>query len=82
MYCPHHPNGISIKYKKNCNCRKPKNGMIKKLFQNYDVNKNKSFMIGDKKSDEICSKKSNLKFVYAQKNFYFQIKKILRKSYV
>ena len=27
-------------------------------------------------------KKSNLKFVYAQKNFYFQIKKILRKSYV
>ena len=82
MYCPHHPNGISIKYKKNCNCRKPKNGMIKKLFKNYDVNKNKSFMIGDKKSDEICSKKSNLKFVYAQKNFYFQIKKFLRKSYV
>ena len=34
-------------------------------------------MIGDKLSDEKCAIKSNLKYEYASKNFYQQIKKII-----
>ena len=33
-------------------------------------------MIGDKQSDKDCAKKSNLKFYFAAKNLYKQIKKI------
>ena len=36
--------------------------MIKNIFEKFLVNKKKSFMIGDKKSDEMCAKKSNLKY--------------------
>ncbi len=49
-YCPHHPDhpykGIA-----DCNCRKPKPGMILKAINDYDVDKNQSFMIGDRTSD-------------------------------
>ena len=79
MYCPHHPKGILKKFKKNCKCRKPKNGMIEKIMNNYDINISKSFMIGDKYTDELCATKSNIYFEYAKKNFYKQIKEIIKK---
>ena len=43
------------------------------------LNQKKSFMIGDKVTDKICAKKSKLYFEYANKNFYTQVKKIVRK---
>ena len=79
LYCPYHIKGVIKKYKKKSIYRKPNNGMIKKLFNNYDIIKPKSFMIGDKTSDEKCALKSRLYFEYAHKNFYPQIKKILEK---
>ena len=50
--------------------------MIKKIIKNWDINLSKSFMIGDKKTDEICAKKSNILFEYAKNNFFFQIKRL------
>ena len=79
MYCPHHPKGILKKYRFKCDCRKPNNGMIQKIISNYDINISKSFMIGDKYSDELCAIKSNIYFEYAKKNFYKQMKKIIKK---
>ena len=57
--------------------RKPGNKMIKNIFSNWDVNTKKSFMIGDKKTDKLAAEKSKLKFYYAEKNFYKQIKLIV-----
>ena len=48
----------------NCSCRKPKNLMIKKATRKWNLNLSKSIMIGDKKSDFLCAKKSKLKFYY------------------
>ena len=53
--------------------------MIRNIFKNWIINKGKSFMIGDKSSDQLCAKKSRLNFYYAEKNFYKQIKNILKK---
>jgi len=78
-YCPHHPKGLLKKYKKRCNCRKPGNKMIIDLKKQWDIDLNKSFMIGDKKSDEICATKSKLKFFYATDNLYDQVKSIIKK---
>ena len=43
IYCPHHPEGLLKKYKKSCSCRKPNNGMIKKILKNYDIKKIEKF---------------------------------------
>ena len=49
-YCPHHPDhpykGVS-----DCNCRKPKPGMILQAIKDFDVDIKNSFMIGDRLSD-------------------------------
>ncbi|MBI2252940.1 MAG: D-glycero-beta-D-manno-heptose 1,7-bisphosphate 7-phosphatase [Armatimonadetes bacterium] len=43
-YCPHHPED-------NCNCRKPKVGLLKRAARELNLNLSQSFMIGDKLSD-------------------------------
>ncbi len=51
FYCPHHPvHGIG-KYKKACHCRKPETGMFEKAEQFYEIDKEHSWMIGDKLID-------------------------------
>ena len=50
--------------------------MIKDIFKNWLIDKKNSFMIGDKNSDQLCAKKSNLYFEFVKKNFLKQIKDI------
>lgn len=51
FYCPHHPeHGIGA-YKKICHCRKPETGMFEMAEQYYEIDKEHSWMIGDKKID-------------------------------
>ena len=54
---------------------------LKEILKNWDISLNKSFMIGDKISDQICAKKSNLYFEFDKDSFYSQIKSILKKKY-
>ena len=41
-YCPHHPEDGIGKYKKDCDCRKPKPGMILKASKELDSDLSKS----------------------------------------
>jgi D,D-heptose 1,7-bisphosphate phosphatase len=77
QYSPFHPSAKIKKYKKKSTLRKPGNRMIENIKLNWDINKKKSFMIGDKISDKLAAKKSALKFHYADRNFYKQIKSII-----
>ena len=76
QFSPFHVKAKKKKYKKKSGFRKPGNLMIKNIIQNWDINLNKSFMIGDKKNDQLAAKKSNLRFYFAEDNFFEQIKKI------
>jgi histidinol phosphatase-like enzyme len=67
------------KYKKDSKFRKPGNLMIEDLKRKWDVNLSKSFMIGDKLSDEIAAIKSNLYFEYDQNNLLKQVTRIYKK---
>ncbi|WP_054741953.1 D-glycero-alpha-D-manno-heptose-1,7-bisphosphate 7-phosphatase [Cellulosilyticum ruminicola] len=50
-FCPHHPvHGIG-EYKKDCNCRKPKTGMLEAAIKDFDIDVSKSYMFGDKEWD-------------------------------
>ena len=74
-YSPFHPQGKLKKFKRRSNLRKPGNLMIKNLIAKWPIDFNKSFMIGDKKTDELCAKKSRLNFFYTKNNFFYLIRK-------
>lgn len=76
QYCPFHPKGKIKRYKRKSSLRKPGNQMIKNIFKNWIVDKQNSFMIGDKISDELCAKRSKISFFYAKNDFFKQVKKI------
>lgn len=50
-YCPHHPEGTVEAYKKACDCRKPNPGMLTQAIEEWNVDVDGSFLVGDKPSD-------------------------------
>ncbi len=69
-YCPHHPTaGIGV-YKTECECRKPKAGMILKAAKEFNLDLSQSLLIGDKTGDIEAGKKAGLKKSYLIKSNY------------
>lgn len=79
IFSPFHPKAKIKKYKKNSLFRKPGNLMIEKLFSNWELDRRKSFMIGDAKKDQAAAKKSKIYFEYPNKNLFNQITRICKK---
>ncbi len=50
-YCPHHPREAQGAYRQDCDCRKPKPGMLLSLIQQHQLDPAQSIMVGDKLSD-------------------------------
>lgn len=75
-YCPHHIDGSVKKFKKNCNCRKPKNGMFIKLNKKWNINCKKSIMIGNDFTDYLFAKKSSIKYLTFRKNLFKKLDNI------
>ena len=50
-YCPHHPEHGVGAYKVQCRCRKPDTGMFEMAGEQFQVDKEHSYMIGDKLLD-------------------------------
>lgn len=46
FYCPHHPN-----YTGDCDCRKPKPGLLLRGIEQYDLDPARSYFIGDRERD-------------------------------
>lgn len=81
-YCPHHPGARIKKYKKDCNMRKPKPGMILKILRkNNKISRKDCFLVGDKMSDIKTGKNAGLKrnFLFSyNKNFDNFIKNLIK----
>lgn len=50
-YCPHHPDKGEAPYRQACQCRKPEPGLIRRAMEEWNVDKARSLLIGDKASD-------------------------------
>jgi len=50
-YCPHHPEYGPPEYRRDCECRKPKPGMIRQAIQDFGLDASRSVVIGDHVSD-------------------------------
>ena len=59
-YCPHHIEGKG-EYKKDCECRKPKAGMLQDAIKTLKIDPSKSVMIGDKIEDIQAGKAAKIK---------------------
>ena len=62
-YCPHHPEVGNNFYKKDCDCRKPKPGLIKRAADELSIDIKKSYMIGDKITDIHLADETGMKGV-------------------
>lgn len=47
-YCPHHPSEGNGEYKIECECRKPKDGMLQRASRERNIDLKNSFVIGDR----------------------------------
>ena len=50
-YCPHHTKGSVAEYVRDCDCRKPRPGMLIRAAEEHAISLPGSVMIGDKLSD-------------------------------
>jgi D-glycero-D-manno-heptose 1,7-bisphosphate phosphatase len=51
FYCPHHPEGAIEEFRKDCECRKPKPGMVLKAVEKFKLALEDCFVVGDHLSD-------------------------------
>ena len=60
-YCPHTP-------EQNCNCRKPKPGLLIKASEDFNIDLEKSYFIGDSDSDLIAANEAECKGILLKKD--------------
>ncbi len=65
FYCPHHPDkgfeGERIEYKIECECRKPKPGLLLQAAEKYNIDLSQSWMIGDGTNDVEAGRRAGCK---------------------
>jgi len=51
FYCPHHPFAIIETLRVDCDCRKPRPGLINQAVARFSIDPTRSFVVGDKLID-------------------------------
>ena len=73
FYCPHHPDkgfeGEVPELKFDCECRKPKTGMIDEAVEKYNIDLSKSYMVGDSTMDLETARNAGVKSVLVDTGF-------------
>ncbi|RKY83132.1 hypothetical protein DRQ11_13505, partial [candidate division KSB1 bacterium] len=62
-FCPHHPTVGIRPYRKKCDCRKPKPGMLFRAAKDFNIDLKRSFMIGDKATDIKAGKEAGCRTI-------------------
>jgi D-glycero-D-manno-heptose 1,7-bisphosphate phosphatase len=63
FYCPHHPN-----FTGDCDCRKPKPGLLLQGIEKYNLNPAKSYFIGDRERDIEAATAAGVKGILVDSN--------------
>lgn len=50
-YCPHHPDLGNGPHRRECDCRKPKPGMLEQAAKAYGIDLSRSYLVGDRLID-------------------------------
>lgn len=75
-YCPHHPHkgyeGEIPELKIECECRKPKPGLLLRAANDYNIDLEKSYMIGDSENDILAGKNAGCETILIGNEDYGQ----------
>jgi D-glycero-D-manno-heptose 1,7-bisphosphate phosphatase len=50
-YCPHHPSAGQPPYRRECDCRKPRPGLLRRAAAELGIDLGRSYVIGDRHGD-------------------------------
>ena len=85
-FCPHHPDsgfeGEIKELKIDCNCRKPKPGMLLKAAEDYNIDLHQSYMIGDSENDVKAGLAAGCQSIQIERNgdLLEAVRKVLREE--
>ena len=68
-FCPHHPQATVDRYRVDCDCRKPRPGMLINAAEELDIDLKQSFMVGDKLSDIEAGKKAGCRTIIVKTGY-------------
>ena len=68
-YCPHHPEAVCTSYRQECQCRKPKPGMLQAAARDLAIDLSKSYTVGDKLSDIGAGKNAGTKTILVRTGY-------------
>ncbi len=63
-YCAHHPSVGEPPYRHDCDCRKPKTGLIQQAARDFEIDVAASWMAGDRYSDVELARNAGLRSVF------------------
>ena len=78
-YCPHHPTEGIVPFRIDCECRKPKPGLINRAIYEWGLDPNYCIMVGDKEIDIESASRSGIKgllFDPTSEDLFLKFKKI------
>lgn len=62
-FCPHHPRGTVARYALECDCRKPRPGLLQRAAREHAIDLQRSWMIGDILDDVEAGKRAGCRSV-------------------
>lgn len=68
-YCPHHPSIGDPPYRVDCDCRKPKPGLIARAAGAFGINLPESWMVGDRYSDVELARNAGVKSAFVMSGY-------------
>lgn len=74
LYCPHHPQKAQGEFLKECECRKPKAGLIYQACSKYNFDPKKCWFVGDRLSDMQASYAAQCKSFWVQSGLAYEYK--------
>ncbi len=69
FFCPHHPQATVEGLRIDCDCRKPKAGMIQQAQQEFEIDLARSFVVGDKMADIGLAKNSGARGILVKTGY-------------
>jgi len=68
-YCPHHPTAGNSRYTMDCDCRKPRTGLIDRAVKDLAIDIDHSYMVGDKWSDVELGQRAGVHAILVMSGF-------------
>lgn len=68
-YCAHHPSVGEAPYRSDCDCRKPRPGLLRRAAAEFDIDLTKSWMIGDRHSDVVLAHNAGVRSAFVMTGY-------------